>query len=161
AVDRTRSTVADATQNRTLQSDPLRQPPLPVRAEREGGARDAESLRRYVVVGSVQPPHTAVAVSDAVIRSDQQPAAEETLHDIACRRSDLEVEVVERSRVRVTWLSRQTVLDAKREIPHLALHRFHDALIGEMRGIACPDLHFGKVCSATAWKDRVEAVSEH
>src|SRR5262249_8094975 len=70
------------------------QPPLGGRAKRPGSARHAEDRRCHVVVQAVDAPDPAKARARAIVRAEQEPAAEKRLHHVSGVQGELEVEVI-------------------------------------------------------------------
>ena len=109
AVDRASRAVADAAEGRALEGHCARKPPLAGGTEVEGRVRNAEDLRRDVVVGPVEAPHPAIGVACFVRRSDKEAPGDDVLEGVGGGGGELEIEVIERACVAIAGLPGQPV----------------------------------------------------
>ena len=84
--------VADAAESRALERHLVREPPLGGRPEREGRTRNAEDLRRNVVVRPVEAPDSAIRVAHCIGGSDQEAPGNDVLEGVGGGGSELENE---------------------------------------------------------------------
>src|SRR5674536_114260 len=97
--DITGSSVTDTSEDRALKSYRWGEPPLKGSTERDGGAGDAEDVRRYIVITAIEAPYPAIGIASLVVRSEEEAAD----HDIFERvilvdeGSEFKMEVVERT----------------------------------------------------------------
>ena len=164
--DRAGRAEPDPAEDRPLERDPLREPPLGDRAEREGRRRDAKDLRREVVEAPEQAPEPAIVVTELVARAQEQAANGGVLDEVRDRigvrhRGDLELEVVEGSRVFVAGLARKPVDDRVVETALILL-----GFVGQSAGVDVgrerrAEPQADEDLRVAARKDGVEPIAEY
>ena len=121
---------ADAAQKGALEGHVTAEPPLPGGAERGGGCRYAEGVRRNVVVAPVEAEHAAIGVACSVILSQKQPADYDVFHGIigVGQGSQLKMEIVEGALVGISRFPRKAVTSFRNPRSHPPLGGFATAL---------------------------------
>ena len=98
--------IADAAEGRPLERYRSREPPLKGSPERDGGAGNAEDVRRDVVIAAVEAPYSAIGVARLVVLSEEEAADHEVFDRVigGADAGQFEMEVVERPRIAVAGL---------------------------------------------------------
>src|SRR5581483_11598535 len=151
--------IAKAAEQRSLHREALGDAQLARRAERQRGARDAEKLRRDVVVAAVQAPDAAIALACLVIRAEQQATGREVLDRVRAGRAQLEAEVIPRPLVAIARLARQAIVHRVIDQQLVALDVGRLAL-AHLRGATCADLDSCVIGRVPAVQDLLEALTE-
>ena len=92
-----------------LERHRMRKPPLGGRTDVEGRARNAEDLRRDVVVGPEEAPHPAISGACSIRRTDKKAPDDDVLEGVGGGCGEFKIEVIERVAVAIAWLPGQPI----------------------------------------------------
>ena len=160
AVGGARRAVADAAEGRALERHRMRKPPLGGRTEVEGRARNAEDLRRNVVVGPEEAPHPAIRVACSIRRADKKAPDDDVLEGVGGGCSELKIEVIEWAAVAIAGLPGQPI--GQLEIcDRLILFEVRGGWAGQVRIQGRAELKSRGDSRSMAREHGVEPVAEH